>query len=281
MKTETNIGSNYQLKGNPVVETSVPLVGNIIYDELGEAVLAQHNELFRGRNNIEDTTKYQSSQPLSFSNVPRIFSYNQILSKETNGRIQVLSPEQVIRYWNVLPERTSTYADTDSIVIFPKEGPNEDLRQLVLKLIGKQNTKVPLFVSNLGVKPADNGYGFTFIGTDEMNVTEAPFAVKNQKIAYNPQKGLIPSEEGVSIYTPLDQSGLRRAYRNRDDVLNLSFDRLLYSYADGRVQVVQGPQGPENLEALTAQLQQERERQQAEIATRYQQALKLLKTGKL
>ena len=114
-----------------------------------------------------------------------------------------------------------------------------------------------------------------------MNVTEAPFAVKNQKIAYNPQKGLIPSEEGVSIYTPLDQSGLRRAYRNRDDVLNLSFDRLLYSYADGRVQVVQGPQGPENLEALTAQLQQERERQQAEIATRYQQALKLLKTGKL
>ncbi len=226
-----------------------PVVDSIICDELGKAVLAQHNKRFRGRVRIEDRTFYAEGEPLSFINIPIILGYNQILRKETNGRITVLNPTELIQYWDAIPEHNTTSADTDAITIFPKEGPNEDLRKKVLNIIGKQRIKVPLFVSGLGVEKADNEYGFTFVGTDYMNVTEAPFATRDQNIAYDPEKGLIASPRGVRIWTPLGQSGLRRAYRGRSEGLVVSDYRLLNSSVDGRVQVVQGPQGrAENLE---------------------------------
>ena len=284
MKTEAKLESDYQLKGNPAVEVQVPIIGNLIYDELGELVLARHNERFHGINNIEDTTEYKRNQPLSYSNVPRILSYNQILQEETNGRIRVLSPEDTVQYWGALPEKNSTYADTYAIVIFPNEGPNEDLRQRVLEITKLQKTKIPLLVSGLGVERADNATGFTFVATDYAT-REAPFAAKDQIIAYDTRKGLIASSKGVNVFTPPNQSGLRGAYRCRDVGLYLWYDGLLFSYADGRVQVVQGPKGrAEKLEEMTRKAQelaQERDRQIAEINERYKKAEQFLKTGKL
>ena len=124
----------------PVIRASKAPIDSLVLDELGEAVLAKHNELFRGIPNIEDTTRYEPNQPISYSNIPRALSYNQILRKETDGRIRVLSPVGVVRYWDSIPDKPNTYADTDSVSIFPKEGPNEELRRRVLELLGKKQT---------------------------------------------------------------------------------------------------------------------------------------------
>lgn len=285
MKTSIN---DYQLKGNPAVDISqVPIIGNLPYDEVGEMVLAKFNEQFRGVRNIEDTTDYQSGQPVSYSNTPRALGCNTILRQEKpEEKIKVLSPEDVVLYWNAAPERDATYADTDSIVVFPKEGPNENLRQRVLGIIGKQSTKIPIIVSGLGVEKADNEYGFTFIGTDYMQVREAPFATQDQKVVYDMKKGIVALSEGkVNVWTPTDQSGLRGAFRYWGDGVSLWDGGLLGSSADGRVQVIQSPQDrAENLEEMTQriqQLQEERERQITEINERYQQAERFLRTGKL
>ena len=140
MSTQTQT-KPYQLKGNPVVQ--FPVVGNLVYDELGKKVLAIHNERFRDVSGIEDTYNYQKDQPISFSNVPRILSYNQIL-RERFPDLHVLSPEEVVRYRDSIPERGSTYADTNSVSLYPNEGGNEDLRKRALDLVGKTKTNVPL-----------------------------------------------------------------------------------------------------------------------------------------
>ena len=246
MKTESNI-KNYQLKRNP---------GNLIYDELGREVLALHNERFKGIKNIEDTNKYNQGQPISYSNVPRVLSYNQILREKFPFlNTHVLSPEEVVKYWNLpIPERDSTYADTDSVSIYPNEGSNEDLRKRVLDILKKQRTEVPLVVSGLGVEKADNKYGFTFIETPYTKSKEAPYLSKDGKVSYDPEKGLVPSKDGVNIWTPSDQSGLRWLYRNGSDGLNAWDIGLLGSDESGRVQLVQDPQGRnENLENLVEQ----------------------------
>lgn len=46
----TQTQTNYQLSGNPVVE--VPIIGNLVYGDLGKEVLAKHNERFRGVLNV-------------------------------------------------------------------------------------------------------------------------------------------------------------------------------------------------------------------------------------
>ncbi|HLC72754.1 MAG TPA: hypothetical protein VJH37_04170, partial [Candidatus Nanoarchaeia archaeon] len=46
---------------------------NLVFDELGRAVLRIHNELFRGTQ-IADTTEYREDQPIANSNVPRALS---------------------------------------------------------------------------------------------------------------------------------------------------------------------------------------------------------------
>ncbi|MFH1591779.1 MAG: hypothetical protein ABIB47_00215, partial [Candidatus Woesearchaeota archaeon] len=160
----TNL-QDYVLKGNPVIE--VPTVGNLIYDELGKEVIRLHNERFQNITKIEDTHQYKQGEPILFSNTPRALSYVQILRELTNGRIQVLSPEQVVQYWDALLGRDATYADTDSIAVFPNEGPNENLRIRVLDILGRDPTKleVPLLVQGLGVETAENDYGFTFTKT--------------------------------------------------------------------------------------------------------------------
>ena len=275
METKTE---NYQLKGNSVIQ-AVPVIGNLVYDELGQEVLALHNEKFKGVENIEDTNDYKEGQPLAFSNTPRVLSYAQILM-ERFPSIHVLSPEEVVQYWSVIPERDSTYADTNSIVVYPKKGSNEDLRQRVLGITGKKS-KLPLVVSNLGVEKADNDYGFTFIKTPYTEAKEAPYLRKDGRVSFN-GKELVQSEEGIHVWTPDSQSGLGRLYRGRSGRLDAWIVDLLNSGGSGRVQVVQDPEGrAENLEVLASKLQEQRDKQIAEINERYEQASKILRTGKL
>jgi len=228
----------------PVARKPKVWIDNLIYDELGQAVLAELNSRFRGVKDIEDLTEYQEGQPLSFSNTPRALAYNQELRKLTNGGIRVLSPTEVVRYWDSIPDKKGTYADTDAVSVYPNEGPNEDLRQIVLGILGIQRTDVPLLVSGLGVEKADNDYGFTFTETDFMEVLKAPFMTRDGKIRYDPETGkLVRSEDGVGIWTPSEQSGLRRAFRSGDVGLDVWYVWLLDSDADGRVSVIQDPQG--------------------------------------
>lgn len=275
MTTEAQV-KEYQFQGNPVVQVKL---GNLVYDERGEEILAIHNERFRGVSNIEDKTSYKPGQPLSYSNVPRILSYAQLL-RERFPDMHVLSPEEVVQYWNAIPERDQTYADTNSIAVYPNQGSNEDLRKAVLAILGKQDTELPLIVSGLGVERADDNYGFTFTKTDYTKAEEAPYLQKDGKLSYD-GTNLVQSEEGVPVLVPGDQSGLRGLYRGRSYRLYARGDFLLNSGGDGRVQVLYDPQGrAENLEARLEDLQEEKARQIAEIDARYKTASEYLRTGK-
>jgi len=277
--------NDYQIEGNSAIPKELkdlfPIIGNLTYNKLGKEVLARHNEKFKGKKGIEDKTPYEEGQPISFSNVPRVLSYNQIMRELTEGRIRGLDIVEFVRYWDLIPNKSSTYADSVSISLFPNEGPNEDLRKKVLGIIGKPATLVPLLVSGLGVDPADNKYGFTFIKTDYLDKAEAPILKEDGRISHDPKKGFSKSEEGVQIWTPSDQSGLCRACRFGGDGLDFNYDNLLVSNENGRVQVIQDPVGSEkNLDALVAKFEAERN-QALEQARRYKGAIKLAKTGKL
>ncbi|MFH1593061.1 MAG: hypothetical protein ABIB47_06880, partial [Candidatus Woesearchaeota archaeon] len=146
-------------------------------------------------------------------------------------------------------------------------GPNENLRIRVLDILGRDPTKleVPLLVQGLGVETAENDYGFTFTKTAQTQAIEAPFLTKDQRVRYDTEtRTLVHAEsedEGIHIWTPADQSGLRRAYRYRFDDLYFWNDLLLYSLSDGRVQFFEDPQGrAENLDVLLKQTQAETER---------------------
>ena len=276
MKTETK-SENYQLKGNPVVR--VPVIGNLVYDEIGKEVLALHNEKFNGISSIEDNHSYKQGQPISYSNLPRKLSYNQILREKFPFlNVHTLSDEETVMYWDLIPERDSTYADIDPVV-FPKEGPNEDLRKRVLDILKKQRTEVPLVISGLGVEKADNNHGFTFIETPYTKAKEASYLSKDGKVVYDKDKGLVNSEQGIPIWTA--KSGLRGLYRVRSGGLYARSDDLLNSDEAGRVQLVQDPQGSQkNLEDKLSLLREQAESQIAEINERYNMASEYIKTGK-
>ncbi len=226
---------------SPIYGSPVP-IGNLVYDALGQAVLDEHNRRFEGTV-IADTTAYQANQPIAYSNIPRVLSYNQILHQLTKGRITVASLTDIFYYLHFLP--LGTYIDLDSIVIFPKQGPNEDLRRHVLNIIGKQETKTPLLVAGLGVEKADNDHGFTFTQTDLTKVTEAPYLTTDGRVRYDPAtNSLVAAKTGVLVLTPHDQSGLRGACQISgtglgDKELWFNNEMLLNSRAHGRVQVVQ------------------------------------------
>lgn len=244
---------DYEFKGDPIVPVDVPLIGNLVYDERGEEVLAIHNERFKGVKNIEDTTKYKKGQPISYPNTPRVLSYEQIL-RERFPDMHVLSPEEVIQYWDAIPERSETYADTNSIAVYPNRGYNEDLRQRVIAMLGKKKTEIPLAVSGLGVERADNNQGFRFTETAYTKAKEAPYLQRDGKISYNGTE-LIQSEEGILIWIPDDQSGFRGLCRYGSDWLNAGNVSLLSSFRYGRVQILYNPQGrAENLETRLEQL---------------------------
>lgn len=271
---------HYQLKGNPIL-TDIPVIGNLVYDEVGKEVLALHNERFLGVKTIEDITRYKDEEPISYSNTPRVLSYNQIL-RESFPDLHILTPQEVVMYWDLISQRGQTYADTDSVVVYTKSGPgpNEQLRTQVLGILGKKETKVPLLVSGLGVRKATNNYGFEFTQTPLTSSKEAPYLEQNTNLAYDPKSGLVSSKEGIRVWTA--NSGLRRVYRDGSDVLGADYGDLLSSYENGRVQILQDPKGrAENLEDKLILLQEQRDTQIEHIEKRYVQALEYLKTGKI
>jgi len=227
---------NYRLNGNLIQRVEAPVIGNLVNDELGKLVLAKLNERFKGVPNIEFTREFKKDQPITHSNVPRVLAIDQIL-KEEGLDIHVLSLEEVVRYQNAIPERGTTYSDTNSVIIYPKEGSNEDLRQKALQLVGKSFTEVPLVVSGLGVERADNNLGFTFTQTDHVLVREAPYLTKDCMVALNEDGKLVESDQDVSVWIPSDQSGLRRLARSRGLVVSSSSDGLAVSDDCGRVQL--------------------------------------------
>ena len=236
----------YQLLGNPV--QPVPIVGNLIYDNFGREVLNRHNERFQGLNRIEDLTHYQEGNPVSFSNTIRALSYAQIIDELARENpeyagIRVLTFKDAVRFFSAVPERDSTYADTSSISLFPKEGPNEELRRQVLNLAERTQTDVPLVVD--GLTPDRTGHSFALTRTDRFKVTEAPYLRKDGFVKYNQETDKVEQcKEGdkgsVRLYVPDSQSGLRGLYRDRDELYS-RYDDLLSSNEAGRVQLVQEP----------------------------------------
>src|SRR3989344_8053239 len=243
--TDTKTLQKYQLQGNPAIP--VPILGNMIYDQaLGEEAVAYLNEAFRGVNGIEDKTKYKPGQPITFSNPLRNLFYHQFF-KENSDNIQVQSPVDMVRHWKALLERDTTYADSNAITLFPNPGPNEDLRMAVLRAFGKTATTVPLLVMGLKPVKSDTGLGFALERIDSTEVREAPYLAKSGRAKYDPATNDLVAatadEEGVQIWVPEDQSGLRRAYRDGGYDLNCGYGRLLISEADGRVPMIQDPKG--------------------------------------
>ncbi|MCD4666974.1 hypothetical protein K8R47_04165 [archaeon] len=220
----------YQLQGNRTDNGSV--IGNLVYDDLGELLIRKLNEEFIGVKNIkyDKSTMLEKGNPISYSNTPRALFFNQIL-REITQDIHVLSLEEVIKYWNKIENKESNYADTNSIVIYPKKGFNEFLKKQVLDIINRRTLKVPLIVKNLSVKKSNNNYGFEFTGNDFVTVTENPNLTKCEIISGNGAAALWTSPSG--------QSGLNRLYRCRGLGLNVVDDYLFYSNDNGRVQVTQ------------------------------------------
>ncbi len=268
---------NYQPKNNVIVKY-IPF--NLIYDRLGKEVLKLHNSRFKSRfkdsYHIEDLANYKKDQPISYSNTPRNISYNQIIRELTNN-IHVLNPIEIIANWNDIPELNSTYSDSDSVAIYPNKGPNEDLRKLVLSIINKQNTDIPLIVSGLGVEKSDNNHGFTFTETDYINVIEAPFLRKTCKLAVKDGK-LIESDNGIQVYVSSSQGGLHRLCRGRSGRLDAWDDDLLGSDGAGRVNLISGEAASQkNLEAKLKQFQKEKDKELAEINIKYKKFKEELK----
>ena len=280
--TDTKALQHYQLQGNPVIP--VPMVGNLVYDkELGQEAVTRLNEAFRGVGGIEDKTTHQPGQPINFSNSPRNLFYHSFLRAMSNT-LHVQSPIDIVRYWNSLPERNTTYADSNAVAVFPNPGPNEELRKLVLQAFGKTTTTVPLLVMGLKPVKSDTGLGFALERIDSTEVREAPYLAKSGRAKYDPATNDLVAatadEEGVQIWVPEDQSGLRRAYRDGGYDLNCGYGRLLISDADGRVPMIQDPKGrAENLDNLVDSLRKEQEAQTRELQARHAKAMRYMQTG--
>ncbi len=281
--------TNYKLNGI-VVPVEVKIlseanIDNFRNDKLGQAVLTKFNRKFKGVDNIEYSKLPEQGRPLAYSNVPRALGLNQALLEETAGEIRVLNSAEVVRFWKDLPERDATYADTNSITIYPAQGPNEELRQKALAIVGKDSAKleVPLIIENLGVEKADNDYGFTFIETDYTTTESAPWLKQDGYIKHNGKKvvSCSPDDEGaVRIVVPSDQSGLRGLYRGGSYGLDARCVDLVYSGECGRVQIIQSPQCTKNSDLeqkLQTELKQEKDAQMKELTQRYEKALKVLR----
>ena len=216
-------------------------IHHLLYDELGKEALDKLNSTFKGTPLVYSPNQVpEAGQPIRHSNIRTLF-LDQVVRELTNSRISVPNPEQILANWNNIQERDTTYADS-SLVIYPNVGPAETHRQRALEIAGFSNTTTPITISGLTIKPSDNKYGFTLEPTDYTSHKEAPWLKKTQRVAYNPETEEIePSKDGVMVYVPEEQSGLRRLFRNWDE-LSARNGRLLDANEFGRVQVVQDPQ---------------------------------------
>jgi hypothetical protein len=216
-----------------------PNISNLVYDRRGKEILEAHNSIFQGIKGIEDLTSYRPNQPIADSNFPRIQSYNQLM-RQLYPTIHILSLEEVLQNWPILPERDSTYADTSQAIIYPNPHTNKDnefQRQKAIKIAKVKKVKVPLIVSGFNIGPSNNPYGFVLKGKPD--VREAPYLQKDGKLVFNGAEieNIGDSEEeGISVWVPDKQSGLRGLCRDGSGGLDAWNDGLLDSSESGRVQ---------------------------------------------
>ena len=196
---------DYRLKGDSIT------IGNLAYNEVVKEVLSLHNEEFRGLSHIEDNYGYRLGEQISRLNVPKALNINTIIRERfPQLKMQVLSFSETLKYWSLISKEDIKYlSDTNSLVIYPNQERNEELRKVVLDILEIKHVEIPLIVSGLGVKRADNNYGFTFIETDYTERLEASFLSRDEKLIYSEGEVVI-SNEGINVWTALGQSGLRK-----------------------------------------------------------------------
>ena len=234
------------IRGNLVATL---IIDNHRYDKIRAEILAIHNERFRGDSRIADTTAYKRGQSLAFSNTPRALSYEQRARDLGITKFHVLSPEEVVQYWRLpLPEMDVTFADTDSVALYPNHSQNSDkelLYRRVLDILGIKRAEGPYKIFGLDVEPEDNRYGFNFLETDHVRAEKAPYLERDGWVKYDNGKivNCDQTEEGaVRILAPESQSGIRRFYRYRSVGLDAGLDDLVDSSGAGRVQIFYDPQ---------------------------------------
>ncbi|MBS3141558.1 hypothetical protein J4405_05455 [Candidatus Woesearchaeota archaeon] len=181
----------YQFKGNPVSPVNVPLIGPLIYDELGREVLARHNEIFgwshfalyRDHHSEESLGSIPSRMQPRLSYISPIeLSFNAILNQlgrensEFAG-INVLTFDDLIQYWEAIPNKSFTSTRTSSVIVYPVYPINdierladnykqdaEKLRRKILDITGKTHLDVPILVDGLVPLPdhSNGDYSITF-----------------------------------------------------------------------------------------------------------------------
>ena len=229
-----------KIQGNTTKEGLV--MGNL-QGELADFVVRKYHEEFKGTKADFDT-KLNEGEVLKHSNTIFNNFANVLLRQKTGNTTRVLTGEDVVQHWDSLPDRSSTYADTCGVAVFPNKGLNEDHRQTVLGIVGKGSTSVPLIVYGLKPVRCDNDDGFQFTESEHTEVKEAQYLQREGKVQHDGTLGnLVSSKKGVSVWTPSSPSGLRRLYRDWNEDMNARNDRLLSSNSIGRVQILQDPNG--------------------------------------
>lgn len=183
--------------------------------------------------------------------IPNTLAANKVLKRITSDQIRVPTLEEVVKFGVLLPR---AWSYTSTMCVFPTpstvriyEHFNERLRQQVLELIGIKETKVPLLVDGLEVKPDPSAvyvsreelirrnkeegpyapnhpnYRFRFVVGKDFRVIEAPFlAEKNKQIGV---------DYGREYIVPLSISHDGKEYKfgTKDDeplFMPLKFDHL-------------------------------------------------------
>ncbi len=221
-----------------------PLIRNLTYNSLGRIVIARHNEIFKGISNIEITDDLKVRRPVKYSNVPIVLSLDELMREETNGKFGVISPEDVVRYVEAFPDKEETYAVTNSVVVYPRLGTNEDLRKRACEIIGLRSSSDPIIISGLGVERSDNNYGFTFKATDNIESIDASFLNNHYgKLTYkgprNRFKTVGKNEKGIYFFALPSLRGLTSVYRTEFDMLDATATDLASTNEDGRIQIIQ------------------------------------------
>ncbi len=200
-------------------------IDNLVLDDLGREVLAVLNERFKGVKGIEYSLDEvpKPGEPIRFSNTPRAIAINQILD-EFGLSINLLSPQDVLLYWRALPERSSTYSDTNSILLGFKPGPNEKLRRLLMKDLSIISANESFLIQGLGIEKSNDKYGFAIRNTDRMRPL--------------PVSLLREFAEKCGVPFDYEDSGLRGVYRDWDDLNAYWYGSLVGADGGGRVQVL-------------------------------------------
>ncbi len=167
---------SYRIQGNNYVSdingTRISLTfGPLTNDDLGDSVLARCDAIFGISKKIE-CIPYESGHGYKGFSPLEVMAIGRVLRDKTGGRIKITSPSDVLEYESHLPRFKSF---TDSIVVFPSNETKDPTAFRLLSMLGKEETKVPLVISGLGVIRSNSKDGFRFVETEDTEIAEADF----------------------------------------------------------------------------------------------------------